>query len=66
MPPKPTADVSETLREGYVTVRGRTESVLVPGVLMNRAVDGDVVAVTVLPEAEWQIPTGWTTVPDRL
>ena len=49
----------ETLREGRVFARGRDEGVLVQGAAdMNRAVDGDVVAVQMLPESDWKTPLG--------
>jgi len=48
----------ENSREGYVTVPGREQSILLQGVHMNRAIDGDVVAVQVFAEADWSAPSG--------
>ena len=42
-----------------MSVRGRSDSVLVQGeAMMNRAVDGDVVALQLLPESEWRPASG--------
>ncbi|EGD81793.1 mitotic control protein dis3 [Salpingoeca rosetta] len=46
----------ENPNEGFVRVRGRDDAVLVIGRDMNRAVQGDVVALSLLPKAEWKAP----------
>ena len=48
----------ENSREGYVSARGYDESILVQGVNMNRAVEGDIVAVEVFDAATWSQPVG--------
>eukprot|EP00049_Salpingoeca_infusionum_P001523 m.48938 g.48938 ORF g.48938 m.48938 type:complete len:1097 (-) comp11071_c0_seq2:2033-5323(-) len=47
---------SENSREGFVRVRGKDGQFLVQGKDMNRAVQGDIVAVELLPKAEWRTP----------
>ena len=45
--------------EGTVTVEGRDQSILLQGhASLNRAVDGDIVAVELLPEELWTGPSG--------
>ncbi|XP_058120010.1 exosome complex exonuclease RRP44 [Anopheles ziemanni] len=48
----------ENFLEGYVRVEGVEKPVLIQGRLnLNRAVDGDVVAIEMLPEREWKAPS---------
>uniref|UniRef100_A0A182JC98 Exosome complex exonuclease RRP44 n=1 Tax=Anopheles atroparvus TaxID=41427 RepID=A0A182JC98_ANOAO len=48
----------ENYLEGYVRVEGVEKPVLIQGRLnLNRAVDGDVVAIEMLPEREWKAPS---------
>uniref|UniRef100_A0A2M4CSQ7 Protein DIS3 homolog n=1 Tax=Anopheles darlingi TaxID=43151 RepID=A0A2M4CSQ7_ANODA len=48
----------ENYLEGYVRVEGIEKPVLIQGRLnLNRAVDGDVVAIEMLPEREWKAPS---------
>ena len=44
----------DTRREGYVNVRGLDHPVLLRGKHMNRAIEGDIVALRLLPQAEWK------------
>eukprot|EP00055_Hartaetosiga_balthica_P010541 m.45317 g.45317 ORF g.45317 m.45317 type:complete len:1019 (+) comp7213_c0_seq1:34-3090(+) len=47
----------ENSKEGYVRERGgEGRSILVQNLGMNRAVQGDIVAVQLLPKEEWQTP----------
>ncbi|EDQ90882.1 uncharacterized protein MONBRDRAFT_35038 [Monosiga brevicollis MX1] len=49
----------ENTQEAFVKPRDDPEHpVFVPGNLMNRAVDGDLVALQILPESQWQTPSG--------
>jgi hypothetical protein len=44
--------------EGTVAVREFDQFVLIPGLeAMNRAVDGDIVAIEILPQSEWKAPS---------
>ncbi|XP_052872817.1 exosome complex exonuclease RRP44 [Anopheles cruzii] len=48
----------ENYLEGFVRVEGIEKAVLIQGRLnLNRAVDGDVVAIEMLPESEWKTPS---------
>ncbi|PNF38325.1 Exosome complex exonuclease RRP44 [Cryptotermes secundus] len=48
----------ENFLEGQVNVEGQDKMILVQGrVGLNRAVDGDIVAVKLLPEEEWSVPS---------
>ena len=50
---------SENFLEGSVSVEGRDKSVLLQGhASLNRAVDGDIVAVELLDESMWTAPSG--------
>jgi exosome complex exonuclease DIS3/RRP44 len=50
---------SENFLEGSVNVEGMEKSVLLQGhASLNRAVDGDTVAVELLPESMWTAPSG--------
>ncbi len=52
----------ENFLEGYVRVESMERSVFVRGLLsLNRAIHGDVVAVELLPEADWSAPSGVVT-----
>uniref|UniRef100_A0A336KCD1 Protein DIS3 homolog n=1 Tax=Culicoides sonorensis TaxID=179676 RepID=A0A336KCD1_CULSO len=45
--------------EGFVNVEGYEKSILVQGrTAMNRALDGDIVALKLLPENKWSAPSG--------
>lgn len=44
--------------EGYVIVRGMDQSILVKGADMNRAVEGDQVAVEIFHREQWAAPSG--------
>lgn len=49
----------ENFLEGTVSVEGRDQSILLQGhSSLNRAVDGDIVAVELLPEELWTGPSG--------
>ncbi|XP_046644845.1 exosome complex exonuclease RRP44-like [Daphnia pulicaria] len=49
----------ENFLEGTVSVEGQDKSILLQGhASLNRAVDGDVVAVELLPEDKWTSPSG--------
>jgi len=49
----------ENFLEGHVSVEGQDKMILVQGrVGLNRAVDGDIVAVKLLPQEEWSVPSG--------
>uniref|UniRef100_A0A1B0CGZ3 Protein DIS3 homolog n=2 Tax=Lutzomyia longipalpis TaxID=7200 RepID=A0A1B0CGZ3_LUTLO len=49
----------ENYLEGYVNVEGMDKAILLQGrEALNRAVDGDIVAVELFPEAEWSAPCG--------
>jgi exosome complex exonuclease DIS3/RRP44 len=44
--------------EGFVNLKGIDSPVLIPGLIhMNRAVDGDSVAVKLLPKSQWKAPS---------
>ena len=43
----------EDRTEGFVTVHGRTDRILVQGIDMNRAIDRDVVVIRLLPKSQW-------------
>nr|XP_040228737.2 exosome complex exonuclease RRP44 [Anopheles coluzzii] len=48
----------ENYLEGYVRVEGIEKAVLIQGRMnLNRAVDGDTVAIEMLPESEWKAPS---------
>ncbi|XP_035905748.1 exosome complex exonuclease RRP44 [Anopheles stephensi] len=48
----------ENYLEGYVRVESIEKAVLIQGRMnLNRAVDGDVVAIEMLPESEWKSPS---------
>ncbi|KAH0953363.1 hypothetical protein HN011_004299 [Eciton burchellii] len=48
----------ENFLEGNVNVEGREEPIFVQGrTNLNRAVDGDIVAVEILPHDQWSIPS---------
>jgi len=48
----------ENFLEGQVSVEGQDKMILVQGrVGLNRAVDGDIVAVKLLPQEEWSVPS---------
>uniref|UniRef100_A0A182KC56 Protein DIS3 homolog n=1 Tax=Anopheles christyi TaxID=43041 RepID=A0A182KC56_9DIPT len=48
----------ENYLEGYVRVEGIEKAVLIQGRMnLNRAVDGDIVAIEMLPESEWKAPS---------
>ncbi|XP_034936260.1 exosome complex exonuclease RRP44 [Chelonus insularis] len=48
----------ENFLEGSVNVEGREKFILVQGRAgLNRAIDGDIVAIELLPEEEWSIPS---------
>ncbi|KDR22892.1 hypothetical protein L798_14747, partial [Zootermopsis nevadensis] len=48
----------ENFLEGQVSVEGQDKMVLVQGCVgLNRAVDGDIVAVKLLPKEEWSVPS---------
>ncbi|XP_057366442.1 exosome complex exonuclease RRP44-like [Daphnia carinata] len=49
----------ENFLEGSVSVEGQDKSILLQGhASLNRAVDGDIVAVELLPEDKWTSPSG--------
>ena len=49
----------ENFLEGSVNVEGHEKSILLQGhASLNRAVDGDVVAVELLSEDKWTAPSG--------
>lgn len=49
----------ENFLEGSVSVEGQEKSILLQGhASLNRAVDGDIVAVELLPEEKWTAPSG--------
>lgn len=51
--------IRENFLEGSVNVEGREKSILLQGYeSLNRAVDGDCVAVELLPENLWTAPSG--------
>ncbi|XP_041467167.1 exosome complex exonuclease RRP44-like [Lytechinus variegatus] len=48
----------ENFREGYVSVQGMEKMVFIKGLAnQNRAVQGDIVAVEILPESQWTAPS---------
>nr|XP_054755302.1 exosome complex exonuclease RRP44-like [Lytechinus pictus] len=48
----------ENFREGYVSVQGVDKMVFIKGLAnQNRAVQGDIVAVEILPESQWTVPS---------
>uniref|UniRef100_A0A182N1Q5 Protein DIS3 homolog n=1 Tax=Anopheles dirus TaxID=7168 RepID=A0A182N1Q5_9DIPT len=56
----------ENYLEGYVRVENEEKAILIQGRLnLNRAVDGDVVAIEMLPESEWKSVSDVVLVDDQ-
>lgn len=57
--PHSVCHIRENSREGYVNTRGALErAVYVREADMNRAIDGDIVAVELYPKDKWRAPSG--------